>query len=201
MTPILNAREKIIKSATRLFSEKGFYNTSTDEIAEIAGISKGLIFHYFLSKEELYCSVLNENEIKLERRLKKAIKNTKSAKEKLTRTLEALFSYFIKNKAVLGFFFTEVVGLEKASKFKEEKKKERLKILKEIIDEGIEKKEFKKVDSKKVTQFFLGVIESILISISKQKKSLPPKKITQQLLDIFFYGIALPKGYADEENK
>ncbi len=53
----LERRAAILEAAERLFSEKGFRNTTMQEIAEHAGLSKGGIYLYFKSKEELYLSV------------------------------------------------------------------------------------------------------------------------------------------------
>ena len=47
------SRDKILDSALELFAEKGFHNTSVSQIAIKAGISKGLIYNYFESKEDL----------------------------------------------------------------------------------------------------------------------------------------------------
>ena len=47
------ARERIIKSSIELFSQKGFHATTASEIAEAAGVTKGLIYYYFNSKEEI----------------------------------------------------------------------------------------------------------------------------------------------------
>lgn len=47
------SRSKILSAALRLFSKKGFNNTSINDIAGEAGISKGLMYNYFKSKEEL----------------------------------------------------------------------------------------------------------------------------------------------------
>jgi AcrR family transcriptional regulator len=44
---------QILETALRLFCEKGYYATSIAEIAKQAGISKGLVYHYFKSKEEV----------------------------------------------------------------------------------------------------------------------------------------------------
>jgi AcrR family transcriptional regulator len=44
---------QILETALRLFCEKGYYATSIAEIAKQAGISKGLLYHYFESKEEV----------------------------------------------------------------------------------------------------------------------------------------------------
>lgn len=49
---------KINAAALELFSEKGFNNTSVAEIAKKAGISKGLIYNYYKSKEDVLVGVL-----------------------------------------------------------------------------------------------------------------------------------------------
>ncbi|MCL2634516.1 MAG: TetR/AcrR family transcriptional regulator [Oscillospiraceae bacterium] len=50
-------RNRVINAAMKEFS-KGFKHASTDEIVKEAGISKGLLFHYFGSKEKLYEFIL-----------------------------------------------------------------------------------------------------------------------------------------------
>lgn len=44
----------ILRTALNLFSQKGYYLTSIDDITKEAGISKGLIYTYFKSKEEIF---------------------------------------------------------------------------------------------------------------------------------------------------
>ncbi|PLX21155.1 MAG: hypothetical protein C0599_08290 [Salinivirgaceae bacterium] len=46
-------KEKIVDAAITLFGENGFHNTSISQIAKNAGVSKGLMYNYFESKEEL----------------------------------------------------------------------------------------------------------------------------------------------------
>jgi AcrR family transcriptional regulator len=50
-------REIIIKAAQKVFVEKGFYRTTTRELAEAAGISEALMFKHFPSKEALYSAI------------------------------------------------------------------------------------------------------------------------------------------------
>ena len=47
-------QKRIIYSAMEEFAEKGFKRASTNSIVENAGISKGMLFYYFGSKEELF---------------------------------------------------------------------------------------------------------------------------------------------------
>lgn len=54
-------RKKLIRdTALRLFAEEGYHATSISKIAKKADISKGLMYNYFSSKEELLMGILNE---------------------------------------------------------------------------------------------------------------------------------------------
>jgi len=51
-------QKRVLTTAIRLFSEKGYANTSTSEIAKEANVSEGLIFKYYQSKEQLLMSLI-----------------------------------------------------------------------------------------------------------------------------------------------
>lgn len=53
-------RRRILSAARKLFSERGFSDVSTIEIAAEAGVARGLINHYFGTKRELYVEVVRE---------------------------------------------------------------------------------------------------------------------------------------------
>lgn len=63
----------ILSAAKSLFAERGFDQTSLDAIIVASGTSKGTLYHYFESKEDLYACVLEEilqrmwSEMKFER--------------------------------------------------------------------------------------------------------------------------------------
>lgn len=48
-----DSRLNILKAAFELFARKGYARTSVDSVARKAGVSKGLIYHYFESKDAL----------------------------------------------------------------------------------------------------------------------------------------------------
>lgn len=53
-------REQIRKAAFQLFAEEGYSNTSISAVAKKAGVSKGLIYHYFDSKEEILGAIFDQ---------------------------------------------------------------------------------------------------------------------------------------------
>ena len=52
-------RTKIMDSAIKLFSTRGFNAASVDDICEEAGISKGAFYHHFESKQALFLALLD----------------------------------------------------------------------------------------------------------------------------------------------
>ena len=56
----MNAKEKILTEAVKLFASKGFAETGTDEIVKNSGVAKGLLFYHYKSKEGLLTAVLEQ---------------------------------------------------------------------------------------------------------------------------------------------
>jgi AcrR family transcriptional regulator len=51
-------RNEFIEAAERLFNEKGFENTSVEDIVDEVGVAKGLFYYYFESKEMLMTTMV-----------------------------------------------------------------------------------------------------------------------------------------------
>lgn len=58
--PVDERRQEILDGAIKLFSEKGYDRTSISDIATYLGISQGLCYRYFKSKEEIFESAIDE---------------------------------------------------------------------------------------------------------------------------------------------
>ena len=66
----LERRKAILVAARDLFYDKGYQNTTVVEIAEAADLSKGTVYLYFASKDELYVTVVLESFQIVEERLR-----------------------------------------------------------------------------------------------------------------------------------
>lgn len=53
-------REKILLSCMEVFADNGYERASTNEIVQKAGISKGILFHYFGNKKNLFLYILDK---------------------------------------------------------------------------------------------------------------------------------------------
>lgn len=53
----LSVPERLIEAALDLFAEKGFEATSVQDVVDAAGVTKGAMYHYFASKDELLAEI------------------------------------------------------------------------------------------------------------------------------------------------
>ena len=84
-------RTKILESAVKLFSTRGFGAASVDEICTEAGISKGAFYHHFESKQALFLALLDGWLQAIDRAIEAS--KDKTAPETFTQLTEA-FPYF-----------------------------------------------------------------------------------------------------------
>jgi AcrR family transcriptional regulator len=54
----IGRKEKILDTALSLFCEKGYYHTTTNEIAKTAGVSIGTLYSYFENKDTILLEIL-----------------------------------------------------------------------------------------------------------------------------------------------
>lgn len=86
--------EKIIDISTQLFCEKGYEQTSIQDILDELHLSKGGLYHHFKSKEEILEAVLNKRTQYILDLLHGLIENTKAdnAKERLRKIIHCLLT-------------------------------------------------------------------------------------------------------------
>jgi AcrR family transcriptional regulator len=65
-------RAAILKVARRLFAERGYAATSTDEVVHRARVTRGALYHHFRDKQDLFKAVFLEEQQKLARRIAEA---------------------------------------------------------------------------------------------------------------------------------
>ncbi|WP_058302649.1 TetR/AcrR family transcriptional regulator [Gorillibacterium timonense] len=98
MSPVVSDSHKkqkkqvILRNALYCFARKGYQQTTIDDIAAQAGLSKGAIYHYFRSKEEIYFEVVNENTAGLNSKLAEELEPISNALDKLAHLFDTYLS-------------------------------------------------------------------------------------------------------------
>jgi AcrR family transcriptional regulator len=84
-------REQLLDVALDVFSSNGFHNTSMNEVAEAAGVTKPVLYQHFASKRELYLALLQEEGARLLAAITDA---TRAAESPRTQVEQGFAAYF-----------------------------------------------------------------------------------------------------------
>ncbi|TXS56341.1 TetR/AcrR family transcriptional regulator [Streptomyces sp. t39] len=89
--------QQMMDAAVHIFGRRGYRAASMDEIAELAGVSKPLVYLYLNSKEELFTACIRREAARLTEAVKAAIEPGLAADRQLWAGLEAFFRHTAEN--------------------------------------------------------------------------------------------------------
>ena len=79
----LDSRQDILRTAARLFQQRGYDATSMNDVAAALKLSKGGLYHHFQSKDEMLFHIMNHALDITEERVVKAVRGVQSPEERL----------------------------------------------------------------------------------------------------------------------
>lgn len=91
----------ILQAAEDAFAEKGYHNTSIDEIAARVGIAKGTVYLHFSCKEELVVAIFTRDMQRLLEEIEAAAAAESTARAKLEALLRCMYTGMQKKQALL----------------------------------------------------------------------------------------------------
>lgn len=195
-----NTYNKILKSSIVEFGEKGYDNSSINAICSKNNISKGLIYHNFKSKDELYLIVVKECFNKLIEYMKKGEYSQENTWKNVEKAIILRQEFFDKNANYRNIFFEAVLAppkhlIDKIHAIKKELEEFNIKIFKELLKD-IKLKEG--ITEEMAISYFL--IYQEMFNLYFEKKTNTSKNLTEiscehdlkllPILNIMLYGIA-----------
>jgi AcrR family transcriptional regulator len=101
-----NRKNAILKAARKLFFEKGFKPVTVESIAKKAELSKGSIYLYYNSKEEIYTQILLSDIDKFHDRISNLLQNPTSASEALMKLANIYVDFFFHDRELFRILMT-----------------------------------------------------------------------------------------------
>jgi TetR/AcrR family fatty acid metabolism transcriptional regulator len=157
-------KDQIVRATVECITKYGYHNFSMQDVARIAGVSKGIIHYYFLNKDDLMMSVLDKVAGDIERVLLADMEASADPVRKLEIFINICFDVVRNTREYYQVnmdFWTQinqkpevrtVIGKHYA-KFRE--------TCARVIEEGINKGAFKKADAIEHASFVIASIDGI----------------------------------------
>ena len=159
-------RAQIIEATFFSIALKGYSAITMQDIADSAGVSKGVIHYYFKNKEELFISVLEKLIRELDDYLAERVAEADTPLERLQASIAAVFEKSVENKkfhtVVLDFWAhaTKHPALREASASQSARYRH---LVKRIIEDGIATGDFDAdTDADLVAAALVGQIQGLL---------------------------------------
>ena len=105
-------KRRIFNTAIKIFAEKGYDNTSVEEITAIAGVAKGSLYYHFHKKEDIFDMLLEEGKKLLQNNIEIKTKNCQTALEKIKAIILIQIKVTVKYENFLNIVFSEIWGEE-----------------------------------------------------------------------------------------
>lgn len=182
-----DSKQKILEVATRMFAERGYANVSIRDICKEAEVTPPMIYYYFRNKKGLFQAV-TKHKISMKEFIER-LKNATAKgeiEEKIRAFNEVYLSSFPEEAFRVGFYIKDDASLDKESARKvAEGFDEIMSILEKIIQEGIEKGEFRRTDAKVSADMLLGLLNHVLFQKIHFERTFELKKSVDQVGDFF----------------
>lgn len=104
-------REFILANAARLFAEKGFEQTSLQDVAKAVGVSKAAVYHYFQSKQAIYDEIVVGLLERLFEYVRERVESEDLAEQKLAIFMRSHAEYFEANYVAFVTLLHAVGGI------------------------------------------------------------------------------------------
>lgn len=102
----------ILEAAEEVLMEKGYYETSMDEIATRVGVAKGTVYLHFPSKEDLVVAIFQRDMERLLQLIKSTIASSLTPREKAEIILEQLYGSLFTRRMQLFYSISNFAELK-----------------------------------------------------------------------------------------
>lgn len=189
--------QELLSAALDLFVERGYAATRLDDVAARAGVSKGTLYLYFTSKEDLFKAVVRENVVPVIGEAEETIAGFQGSSADLFRHL------------ILGWWErignTKLAGISKlmlaesgnfpdlALFYHEEVIRRGDALIVQMLERGVARGEFRAVDAKAMTNVIVAPV--LMLVVWKHSfgachgASIDPKRYLDNFIDLCLRGL------------
>jgi TetR/AcrR family transcriptional regulator len=140
---------EILDAALRLFIEKGYANTRAEDVAALAGVSKGTVYVYYENKDALFRAVVSENIVPILKEFQEIVGASNLPSEALFELyFQAWWERFgaTQLSGIIKLIVSEASSFpEIAQFFAQEVIQPNMQLLSSIVQRGVDRGEFRAV--------------------------------------------------------
>ena len=190
----LRHKEEILATALKLFSDKGFYNVSMQEIAEQSEFSVGTLYKFFESKESLFAALIRSCAHRVSDILIPILDEKADDKQKIINYIEAHKQIIEEHASSIRLYLSQ--NLQSALALRPDVEPETNAVrgairqkLSDVFKSGMRNGIFKSIDPWMTTLSLTAALESFIFSVIKSPEKISIEDGISRIKELFFMGI------------
>lgn len=182
-------KRKIFDTAIKLFAEKGYSETSVEEITAVTGIAKGTLYYHFAKKEDIFYFLIDEGMKLLKNSIEIKTSRETSAIDKLRDIILIQIKITVKYEELITLILSQMWGKKERHTKCQETVFEYISIIEKVLIEGMENGEIRKLDHETVAASIFGVICSSLTYKMKAGNEIQIEETCDKFFESILNGI------------
>jgi len=185
-------RHEIVDASAKVFADRGYHATSTNELCEANGIGKGALYYYIGAKEELLAAIHDRVMDEVMLGADRVALAGGSPPDQLAMLGEELLDVIVRYPDHVWVFLHEFPALtgEYAEQFRK-RRREYERRVEGVFEAGAGSGQFRQLDPRLAARAWLGMHNYTYLWL-KAGGRLSAKQVASSFADIFVHGIAKP---------
>ena len=184
-------KQRLLRAALDLFTERGYAATSVREIVDAAGVTKPVLYYYFKNKEDIYLELFREPFVYFSKVLEDAYNEKGSVRERIVRLFDLIFELFVSRLKEARLMYSIYYGPPQGAPFFDFdsfhlKMRE---VIGLIVRKGIEKGELRAVDADIATWLLNGSLNFVMEEQLCHRSPMADRSGLLRILDLAFEGL------------
>jgi AcrR family transcriptional regulator len=184
--PAARRRRQLLDVALQVFAERGFHETSMNDIADAAGVTKPVLYQHFRSKRELFGELLSDVGNELQEAITKAVTTAQSSHEMVELGFAAYFRYVDAHRDAFNLFYG--IGFAREDEFAGQVEQVE-NTLAELVAGFIDIEGLTPGQRRLLGHGIVGMIEGASTHWLKQAGEPDPAAVASQLADLAWRGL------------
>lgn len=188
-------RSEILEQAEKIFSAKGFHETTMAEIADASGFSIGSLYRFFSGKEELYSVMVMEKVQLMYAEIAEAASRQQANGDKIKALVVSHFEYVEHHIDFYRLLVGHESGLrsEGLKKLRElilDEHRKHVGYIEGLLQEGIRQRVLRALDTKSLANALMGIIAYFKFAWIMNTDGTSLLRKVDDALDVFLQGAA-----------
>lgn len=189
--PGVEARERILRAAEKLFAEKGYAATSVQEITVAAAVNKALLYYYFEDKHDLYACLIDDGIGEFRRAVDGALNGPGSSGDRLRRLVHDHIDLMWRRSDLLRMVHRCLMAGDQEEFQLVEKFQATLAPLEQFFAAAAATGEFRPVDPRMAARSVIGLNTGFAFCRIYQEQHLSQEEVANHVADLLLRGLTV----------